>query len=166
MAATNSFMVELDTPAPDFRLPSIEGGTVSLGDFADAPALLVLFLSNHCPYVRRIEKGIGAVTAEYGDKGVATVAICSNDVDNHPDDAAAHLAEQAKRSGFGFPYLVDQTQRVARSYRAACTPDFFLYDGQRRLAYRGEFDAARPANDVAADGASLRAAMDAVLAGQ
>ncbi|RNL85014.1 thioredoxin family protein [Halostreptopolyspora alba] len=163
--AVDSLMVELGTPAPDFALPSVSGGTVSLADFASAPALLVMFLSNHCPYVRRIENGIATVTAEYRDRGLATVAICSNDASTHPDDGPEHLAEQVRRAGFGFDYLVDESQEVARAYRAACTPDFFLYDGQRRLAYRGEFDSARPSNDAPADGASLRGALDAVLAG-
>ncbi|MBB6171864.1 peroxiredoxin [Nocardiopsis mwathae] len=166
MAAVNSYMVDLGTPAPDFTLPAVGGGTVSLGDFADAPALVVFFLSNHCPYVRRIENGIGAVTAEYMDRGVATVAICSNDVADYPDDDAAHLAEQARRAGFAFPYLVDESQRVALDYRAACTPDLFVYDGRQRLAYRGRFDAARPGNDLPSDGADLRAALEAVLSGR
>ncbi|MEU6038122.1 thioredoxin family protein [Actinomadura sp. NPDC047616] len=164
--AIASFMVPLGTPAPDFALPSIEGGTVSLADFAGGSALLVVFLSNHCLYVRRIEDGIGAVTAEYRDKGLAAVAICSNDVDRYPDDGADHLREQSKRAGFTFPYLVDESQDVAKAYRAACTPDFFLYNADRRLAYRGEFDAARPKNDAPVDGASLRAAIDRVLAGE
>jgi peroxiredoxin len=166
MVATNSFMVPLGTPAPDFALPSISGSKVTLADFADSPALLVIFLSNHCPYVRRIETGIGAVTAAYADRGVATVGICSNDVVNYPDDDAAHLAEQTERAGFTFPYLIDATQEVAAAYRAACTPDFYVYDADRRLAYRGQFDEARPRNDVPADGASLRAALDKVLAGE
>jgi peroxiredoxin len=166
MAATNSFMVPVGTPAPDFSLPSVNGSKVSLGDFTDAPALLVIFLSNHCPYVRRVESGIGTVTASYANRGLATVGICSNDVTTHPDDDAAHLTEQAARAGFTFPYLIDESQEVARAYRAACTPDFFLYDANRRLAYRGEFDGARPSNDVPADGASLRAALDKVLAGE
>ncbi|MEU5882154.1 thioredoxin family protein [Spirillospora sp. NPDC047279] len=164
--AIASFMVPLGTPAPPFSLPSADAGIVSLEDFAGAPALLVIFLSNHCPYVRRIEDAVGAVTAEYAARGLATVAVCSNDVANYPDDGADHLREQAKRAGFGFPYLVDEPQDVARAYRAACTPDFFLYDGDRRLAYRGEFDGARPRNDLPADGSSLRAALDHVLAGE
>jgi peroxiredoxin len=166
MVAVNSFMVPVGTPAPDFTLPSINGSKVSLADFAGTPALLVIFLSNHCPYVRRVEAGIGSVTASYAGRGVATVGICSNDVASHPDDDAGHLAEQAKRAGFAFPYLVDETQEVAAAYRAACTPDFFLYDADRRLAYRGQFDGARPRNDVPADGATLRAAFDDVLAGR
>jgi peroxiredoxin len=164
--AIASFMVPLGSPVPAFRLPSIEGGAVSEADFAEASALLVVFLSNHCPYVRRIEDGIGAVTAEYATKGLATVAVCSNDVSNYPDDDADHLRAQAERAGFRFPYLVDESQETAKAFKAACTPDFFLYDRERHLAYRGEFDGARPRNDVPSDGASLRAALDLVLAGK
>lgn len=163
--AIQSFLVPLGTPAPDFTLPSIDGRKVALSDFTE-PALLVVFLSNHCPYVRRIEDALGALTREYAEKGVATVAICSNDIVNYPDDAPAHLAEQAERAGFTFPYLVDETQDVARAYQAACTPDFFLYDADRRLAYRGEFDSARPSNNVPATGGTLRQALDLALAGQ
>ncbi|MQY08319.1 thioredoxin family protein [Actinomadura macrotermitis] len=164
--AIASFMVPLGTPAPGFTLPSADGGTVSLEDFTGAPALLVVFLSNHCPYVRRIERAIGVFTAEHAALGLATVAICSNDTERYPDDDAAHLREQAARAGFDFPYLVDGSQQVALAYKAACTPDFFLYDAGRRLAYRGEFDGARPSNDVPADGARLRAATELVLAGK
>ncbi|WP_310911656.1 thioredoxin family protein [Lipingzhangella rawalii] len=158
-------MVPLGTPAPDFSLPSIDGQTVARDDFANARALLVMFLSNHCPYVQRIEKALGETIAAYPGHELAAVAICSNDVANYPDDDAAHLREQSQRAGFTFPYLVDESQEVAKAFRAACTPDFFLYDAQRRLAYRGEFDGARPSNDVSSDGASLRGAIDAVLAG-
>ncbi|SEG15903.1 Peroxiredoxin [Thermomonospora echinospora] len=164
--AIASFMVPIGTPAPDFTLPAIDGGTVSLGDLSGSPALLVMFLSNHCPYVRRVESALGSVIAEYQDKGLAAVAVCSNDVVNYPDDGPKFLREQAERAGFTFPYLVDESQEVARAYRAACTPDFFLYDRERRLAYRGEFDGARPRNDVPSDGGSLRAAVDRVLAGE
>jgi peroxiredoxin len=166
LMATNSFMVPLGTPAPEFTLPSVDGRKVSLSDFDGAPALLVIFLSNHCPYVRRIEAGLGSVIASYRERGLATVGVGSNDTVNHPDDDAAHLAEQAGRAGFTFPYVIDESQRVAQAYKAACTPDFFLYDAERRLAYRGEFDAARPRNDLPADGATLRAAIDRVLAGE
>lgn len=164
--AIASFMVPLGSPLPPFRLPSVEGGTVADADFPDAQALLVIFLSNHCPYVRRIESGIGVLTAEYAGKGLATVGIGSNDVSRYPEDDVAHLRDQATRSGFSFPCLLDETQETARAYRAACTPDFFLYDGDRRLAYRGEFDGARPNNDRPVDGSSLRAALDLVLAGK
>jgi peroxiredoxin len=161
-----SFMIPLGTPAPGFTLPSTEGHTVSSDDFGDAPGLLVAFLSNHCPYVRRIEDAIAEVVAEYQKEGLAAVGICSNDADHYPADDADHLAEQAKRAGFTFPYLIDETQAVAKAYRAACTPDFFLYDAERLLAYRGEFDSARPGNDLPADGATLRAALYQVLGGR
>jgi peroxiredoxin len=165
--AVNSFMVDIGTPAPDFRLPRADGdGEVALKDVESAPALLVAFLSNHCPYVKHVEAAFGAFATEYAARGLATVAICANDVVNYPDDAAAHLVDQAERAGFTFPYLVDEDQQVARAYRAACTPDFFLYDGQRRLAYRGQFDGSRPTSGQAATGASLRSAADRVLAGE
>ncbi|MDH2428253.1 thioredoxin family protein [Sphaerisporangium sp. TRM90804] len=163
--AVTSLMVPLGTPAPDFDLPSIDGGRVALSDLKSTPATLVVFLSNHCPYVRRIEQGIGALASDYHDR-LTTLAICSNDVVRYPDDDRPALVAQAERAGFAFPYLVDETQRVAKEYKAACTPDFFLYDADRRLAYRGEFDDARPSNRVPVTGASLRAAIDAVLAGQ
>ncbi|HEY8471245.1 MAG TPA: thioredoxin family protein [Natronosporangium sp.] len=165
--AVNSFMVPLGTPAPDFSLPRADGGgEVALKDFADAPALLVVFLSNHCPYVKHVESAFGKFASEYAARGLATVAICANDVTNYPDDAAPRLVEQAARAGFTFPYLVDQSQQVARAYRAACTPDFFLYDSARRLVYRGQFDDSRPSSGTAPTGASLRAAVDLVLAGE
>lgn len=164
--AINSFMVPLGTPAPAFTLPSIDGRKVSPSDFAEAPALLVVFLSNHCPYVKRIEGAMGRLLAELDAKGLATVGICSNDTVNYPDDDVAHLTEQAARAGFIFPYLVDETQEVAKAYRAACTPDFFLYGADRLLAYRGQFDGARPRNEVVADGETLRAAIEHVLAGR
>lgn len=165
--AVNSFMVPLGTPAPDFSLPRADGGAeVALKDFADAPALLVVFLSNHCPYVRHIESALGVFASEYERRGLATVGICANDVSDYPDDDAPHLVEQAKRAGFTFPYLIDESQQTALAYRAACTPDFFLYDSARRLVYRGQFDGSRPRNGQAPTGASLRAAADRVLAGE
>lgn len=163
--ALESFMVQLGTPAPDFTLPSIDGELVSLGSFAAQPGLLVVFLSNHCPYVKHIEKAFGAVTAELREQGLATVAICSNDIERYPDDDAEHLRMQAQRAGFTFPYLIDESQEVAQAFRAACTPDLFLYDADRRLAYRGEFDSARPGNRLPSDGGSLRSAWDHVKAG-
>jgi peroxiredoxin len=165
--AVNSLMVDIGTPAADFRLPRADGaGEVGLADLADAPALLVVFLSNHCPYVRHIESALGAFAREYAGRGLATVGICANDVTAYPDDAPERLVEQARRAGFEFPYLVDEDQRVARAYRAACTPDFFLYDRQRRLAYRGQFDDSRPGSGKPVTGESLRRAVDLVLAGQ
>jgi hypothetical protein len=124
-----------------------------------------MFLSNHCPYVRHLERELGSLLAEYA-ADVTAVAICSNDTKNYPDDGLAGLTEQAHRAGFTFPYLLDDSQQIARDYRAACTPDFFLYDTQRRLAYRGEFDESRPRNDAPVTGKTLRAALDLVLAGQ
>ncbi|MGW0479979.1 thioredoxin family protein [Nonomuraea sp. NPDC003214] len=162
--AANSFMVPLGTPAPPFDLTAVSGGSVSLGDLRGSPATLVVFLSNHCPYVRHIEHGLGALAADYGSR-LSVVAICSNDSVNYPDDDPTHLAEQAARAGFGFPYLLDDTQEVAKAYRAACTPDLFLYDADFRLAYRGEFDGSRPGNGVPVTGSSVRAAIDALLEG-
>jgi peroxiredoxin len=166
MVFTNSFMAPLGTPAPHFSLPSINGDTVSLGDFANARALLVIFLSNRCPYVVHVEKEIGRIAEEYRDQGLATVGICASDTGSHPEDASEHLAEQARRAGFDFPYLVDDSQEVAKAYRAACTPDFFLYDAERHLVYRGELDRARPGNELPVDGSSLRTALGNVLAGR
>ncbi|KWW99433.1 Alkyl hydroperoxide reductase/ Thiol specific antioxidant/ Mal allergen [Carbonactinospora thermoautotrophica] len=163
--AVSSVMVPLGTPAPDFRLPAVGGDTVALADLR-GPALLVMFICNHCPYVRHIEKALGATVAEYAERGLAAVGICANDTDAYPDDTPEHLAEQARRAGFTFPYLVDETQEVARAYRAVCTPDLFLYDAERRLAYRGAFDASTPKNGVPVTGELLRAALDRVLAGE
>lgn len=166
MVVVSSFMVPLGTPAPQFALPSLEGRTVSPVEEAAGRLLLVMFLSNHCPYVRHIERALGSLVAEYADQDLVAVAISSNDIDSHPDDGPAGLAEQVERAGFTFPYLLDSTQEVAKTYRAACTPDFFLYDAEHRLAYRGEFDDARPGNDVPVTGQALREALDQVLAGK
>jgi len=164
--AVQSFMVPLGTPMPEFSLPSVDGAQVGSADLTGGPAVLVMFLSNHCPYVRHLEPELGQVVDECSRRDVAAVAICSNDTSTHPDDAAAGLAEQARRAGFGFPYLVDESQQVATAFRAACTPDFFLYDRAGRLAYRGEFDDARPRSTAPVTGRTLRTALDAVLAGQ
>jgi peroxiredoxin len=163
--AVSSLMVPLGTPAHDFELPSVDGTTVKLADL-DGRALLVMFLCNHCPYVRHVERQLGAVVAEYAGRDVAAVGICSNDTDAHPDDRPEVLAEQARRAGFGFPYLVDDSQQVAAAYRAMCTPDLFVYDADRRLAYRGAFDDSTPRNGNPVTGALLRDALDLVLAGQ
>jgi peroxiredoxin len=164
--ATTATRTALGTPAPDFSLPSIDGNEVALADFGDAPALLVVFLCNHCPFVQHIEQQLGAFAAEYAAKGLATAGISANDVTSYPDDDLEHLAEQARRAGFEFPYLFDESQDVAAAYGAACTPDFFLYDARRRLAYRGEFDGARPGNGVPVTGESMRTAVEHVLAGE
>lgn len=163
--AVNSFMVPLGTPAPSFALPSLDGPIVSSDGLATGRPLLVMFLSNHCPYVRHLERQLGSLVTEHAED-VAAVAICSNDIDNYPDDGPAGLTEQAHRAGFTFPYLLDETQQVALAYRAVCTPDFFLYDAARKLAYRGEFDESRPRNDAPVTGRALRAALELVVAGQ
>src|SRR5215211_4045368 len=142
--ALSSVMVPLGTPAPDFTLDDLSGTNVRLDDFAAAPALLVTFLCNHCPYVRHIEADLGKLLSGYPE--LAVVGICTNDADAYPDDAPVQLAEQAARAGWAFPYLVDADQQVGRAYNAACTPDFFLYDRERRLAYRGAFDDSTPGN--------------------
>jgi peroxiredoxin len=164
--AIASHMVPLGTAAPDFSLPGLDGCTVALADFAAAPALLVAFLCNHCPYVKHVESTLGPLLDKLAENGLAPVGICSNDSDAYPDDGPAGLAAQAARAGFAFPYLRDTTQDVARAYRAACTPDFFLYDAQRRLAWRGQFDASRPSTGGPVTGDTLREAVEHVLAGR
>jgi peroxiredoxin len=159
-------MLPLGTAAPDFRLPDPHGLEVALEDFRDAPALLVAFLCNHCPYVQHIRRGFAAFAKEYQGKGLAVVAINANDAREYPEDAAPRMAEEIERQGYVFPYLIDASQEVAKTYRAACTPDFFLFDGGRRLVYRGQFDGSRPGNRIPVTGADLRAAADAVLAGR
>jgi peroxiredoxin len=159
-------MLSLGTQAPDFSLPDAEGKTVSLGDFADAPALLIVFMCNHCPYVKHVAAGLAELAREYQARGVAVVGINSNDVATYPDDAPEKMAEEVKLRGYTFPYLYDGTQEVAKAYRAACTPDFYVFDGERRLVYRGQMDDSRPESGIAVTGKDLRAALDAVLAGQ
>jgi len=166
MSLTASEMLALGTPAPQFSLPDTAGNKVSLDDFKDAPALLVIFMCNHCPFVKHIlDKMVGLVKG-YQAKGVAVVAINSNDVANYPQDSPELMTKAAKKSGFTFPYIYDKTQEAAKAYRAACTPDFFLFDGERKLVYRGQLDDSRPGNDVPITGADLTAAIDAVLAGR
>lgn len=166
MALRHSRMLPLGTPAPAFRLPDTQGRTCTLEDHAAAPALLVAFLCNHCPYVKHILPGLAAFTREYGPRGLAVVAISSNDVSAFPEDAPQAMAAVARDHGFTFPYLYDESQDVALAYQAICTPDFFLFDRARRLVYRGQFDDSRPNNGVPVTGHSLRAAADAVLAGR
>ena len=161
--AVSSTMLELGTPAPDFALADTDGRTVSLNDFAGAPALLVMFLSNHCPYVKHLRGALAQLARDYAPRGVAIAGIMSNDVARYPADAPERMAEERAAWGWTFPYLYDETQQTARAYRAACTPDIFLFDGQRRLVYRGQFDDSRPSNGIVPTGADLRAALDAVL---
>jgi len=166
MARTYSTMLDLGTRAPDFKLPDTAGNMVSPADFAHQPALLVMFICNHCPYVKHLREGLAAFGREYQEKGLGIVAISANDITNHPDDSPQKMAEEAAAAGYTFPYLYDETQAVAQAYHAACTPDFFLFDGEGRLVYRGQFDDSRPGNDRPVTGADLRAAADAVLAGR
>ncbi len=166
MVATPSTMAPLGMKAPDFTLPDTDGRMVSLSDFEGAPALLVAFICNHCPYVKHIRQGFADFAREYQDRGLAVVAINSNDAERYPDDSPEAMAREKEEAGYTFPYLFDETQEVARAYRAACTPDFFLFDGERRLVYRGQFDDSRPGNDVPVTGRDLRAAVDAVLEGR
>lgn len=158
-------MLSLGTQAPDFTLPDvISGKEVSLKDFSDKKALLVMFICRHCPYVKHIEGGIAQLGKDYQEKEVAIVAISSNDIETHPDDSPENLKEQAQKLGFTFPYLYDETQELAKTYTAACTPDFFLFDKNRQLVYRGQFDGSRPSKLLTkVTGEDLRVAIDAVL---
>ncbi|MGA3164203.1 MAG: thioredoxin family protein [Verrucomicrobiota bacterium] len=166
MSLTPSTMLPLGTTAPDFRLPDTNGKTVSPTDFKDKPALLVLFICNHCPYVKHIRAGLAQFARDYLPRGVAIVGINSNDVANYPDDSPAKMKDEVKAAGYLFPYLYDESQGVAKAYRAACTPDIYLFDKSRKLVYRGQFDDSRPGNGMPVTGKDLRAALDAVLEGK
>jgi thiol-disulfide isomerase/thioredoxin len=164
MALTSSVERELGSTAADFALPDAHGRIHSLDDFAAAKVLIVVFWCNHCPYVKHIKSEFAAFAREYGARGVAIVAINSNDALAYPQDAPDRMLEDAATFGYVFPYLIDAEQHVARAYDAACTPDIYVYDQDRRLAYHGQFDASRPQNEVPVDGRDLRAAVDALLA--
>jgi len=165
MALTESTMLELGTIAPDFALTDVvTGNTVRRDDFRGKNALLVLFICTHCPYVKHIEKGIAALGKDYAETPLAIVAISSNDAATHPADGPQGLKQQAQTYEFVFPYLYDETQAVAHAYKAACTPDIFLFDGDFRLVYRGQFDGSRPGNNIPVTGEDLRTAIDQVLA--
>ncbi|MFZ0827269.1 MAG: thioredoxin family protein [Verrucomicrobiia bacterium] len=166
MSLTPSTMLPLGTAAPDFHLPDTSGKTVSLTDFKGQPALLVVFMCNHCPYVKHIRAGLSQLARDYLPRGAAIVGINANDVANYPEDSPARMQEEAKAAGYLFPYLFDESQAVAKAYRAACTPDFFVFDRGRRLVYRGQFDASRPGNGIPVTGNDVRAALDAVIAGK
>jgi peroxiredoxin len=167
MALTESTMLELGTTAPDFALTDVvTGKMIRRADLRGRKALLVFFICAHCPYVKHVEKGLAALGKDFAGKPIGIVAISSNDAATHPGDSPAGLKQQAETSGFVFPYLYDETQSVAHAYKAACTPDFFLFDGDLRLVYRGQFDSSRPGNGVPITGEDLRAAIEQVLAGQ
>lgn len=166
MALMESTMLELGTLAPEFDLPDPSGARHSLSDFGDAKALVVAFICNHCPYVKHLKAEFAQFAAAYAEKGLAVVAINSNDVAAYSADAPVRMQEDAEAFGYIFPYLLDETQDVAKAYRAVCTPEFYLFDADRKLAYRGRFDATRPGSAEGVTGSDLKAAADAVLAGQ
>ncbi len=166
MSPMSSSMLSLGTKAPQFRLPDPQGKLVSSEDFPGAPALLVAFICNHCPYVKHVRPALAELAKEYQQRGVAVIAISSNDVIAFPDDSPEKMAEEIKLAGYTFPYLYDETQEIAKAYQAVCTPDFFLFDRDHRLVYRGQFDDTRPNSGRPATGTDLRAALDAALAGR
>jgi peroxiredoxin len=166
MPEATSAMLPLGTKAPQFRLPDPHGKLVSSEDLKGAPALLIVFLCNHCPYVKHVQSTFATLAREYQARGAKIVGISSNDVEAFPEDGPEKMAEEIVSAGYTFPYLYDESQEVAQAYRAACTPDFFLFDRDARLVYRGQFDGSRPKNNVPVTGADLRAALDAVLEGR
>jgi peroxiredoxin len=169
MARTPSVMVDLGTPAPDFHLPDVvTGKMISLDTFADKTGLLVMFICRHCPYVKHIQHELAQLGRDYQDKDLGIVAISANDAEKYPEDSPESLKEMAKELGFTFPFCYDETQAVAKAYQAACTPDFYLFDRERKLVYRGQFDDSRPKSDppIPVTGKDLRAAIDALLSGQ
>jgi peroxiredoxin len=166
MSLTPSTMLPLGTQAPGFRLSDTDGKTVALDDFRDAPALLVAFICNHCPYVKHIRHQLAALAGDYQRRGVAVVGINSNDAAKYPDDRPEMMVREKAEVGSTFPYLYDESQEVAKAYKAACTPDFYVFDKDRKLAYRGQLDGSRPGNAIPVTGKDLRAALDAVLAGR
>lgn len=165
MVRTASTMLPLGTQAPDFCLPDTEGEMVSLSDLAGNKALLVIFMCNHCPYVKHVAAELKALSDDYAPRQVAVVGISSNDAEKYPDDSPEAMAREKADRGYNFPYLFDEDQSVAKAYAAACTPDFFLFDGDMKLAYRGQLDSSRPDSGIPVSGEDLRAAIDAVLAG-
>ena len=166
MVKTASTMLPLGTLAPDFSLPNVDGRLMSLKDFPNVKGLLVAFICNHCPFVIHIRAEFAKFAREYQANGIAVVAINSNDVAAHPSDSPEKMKAEVESVGYSFPYLFDETQATAKAYRAACTPDLFLFDGNKQLVYRGQFDDSRPSNGIPVTGSHLRAACDAVLAGQ
>jgi peroxiredoxin len=163
MVKTASTMLKLGTKAPAFELVNVDGRTLSLHDFRGKPALVVMFICNHCPFVKHIASELARFGAEYQQKGAAIVAVNSNDSSTYPDDSPERMVHESEERGYVFPYLVDEDQAVAKAYHAACTPDFFVFDGDQQLVYRGQFDSSRPGNGVPVTGEDLRRAVDAVL---
>ena len=166
MVMTASTMLPLGSDLPEFSLPDTDGNQLATADLPAGKPVLVMFICNHCPFVIHLQQALAQFGSEYQEKGLSVIAISSNDVSTHPADSPEKMAEMAKKSGWTFPYLYDETQQVAKAFRAACTPDFFLFDQSHKLAYRGQFDDSRPGNGIEVTGADLRSACDAVLAGQ
>ena len=166
MVRTASTMLPLGTHAPDFALVNVDGQTMQLSDLKNAQALLVIFMCNHCPYVKHVADQLAQLAHDYLPRGVAMVGINSNDTAAHPDDSPEQMIHEAEMRGYPFPYLFDEDQAVAQAYHAACTPDFFLFDSQQRLVYRGQLDSSRPKMEIPVTGSDLRAALDCVLNGQ
>lgn len=166
MVRTASTMLSLGTEAPDFSLPDVDGANVTRDSFRGKRGLLVIFMCNHCPYVKHVAPEIARLANDYQAKDLALVGISSNDVANYPDDSPEKMKEEAEAQGYAFPYLYDETQAVAQAYHAACTPDFYLFDSELKLVYRGQLDDSRPKDGSSPDGRDLRAAIDALLAGQ
>ena len=166
MVKTASTMRQLGSQAPDFSLINVDGQTVSLSDFSSAPGLLVMFICNHCPFVKHIADELSRLGHDFLPRGLAIVAINSNDTSRHPDDSPEQMIHEAELRGYPFPYLFDEDQTVAQAYRAACTPDFFLYDQDQKLVYRGQLDSSRPSNQIPVTGEDLRAAIEALLSGK
>ncbi|MCB1153305.1 thioredoxin family protein [bacterium] len=163
MVMVTSQMMDLGTKAPDFELPDFNGKTHSRADFEGNKGLLVVFMCNHCPYVIHIEDKLAEIAKEYQDKGVAVVGINSNDIGNYPADSPEKMKERAEKVGFTFPYLLDESQEVAKAYRASCTPDLFLFDADHTLVYRGQFDSTRPDQGRPATGEDIKAALEALV---
>lgn len=166
MVLKNSTMLPLGTLLPDFSLQDTDGEYVSAGDFLDAKAVLIMFICNHCPYVVHVRDEIQRIAEAYQSQGVAVVGISSNSIQTHPQDGPEKMKDEKAAAGYTFPYLYDETQEVAKTFKAACTPDFYVFDGEQKLTYRGQFDNSRPGNDLAVTGADLCAALDAALAGK
>jgi peroxiredoxin len=166
MVRTPSTMLPLGTVAPDFDLPNVDGRTMSFADAAGPRGTVVMFICNHCPFVKHVADELARLGRESLSRGIGVVAISSNDVSCHPADSPEQMVREAEDRGYAFPYLYDETQDVAKAYHAACTPDFYLFDASRKLVYRGQFDSSRPGGEVAVTGRDLRAAIDALLAGQ
>lgn len=166
MARTPSTMLPLGTSAPNFSLPNIDGQTVSLSSFEGAKGIVFMFICNHCPFVKHVQEGLVSLYEDYSDKGISFVGISSNDVKNYPDDSPEKMAAEAAQAGYEFPYLYDEDQSVAKAYKAACTPDFYLFDAKKKLVYRGQIDSSRPSTDIPVTAEDMRKALDQLLANQ